>query len=138
MTNSKSKAFETKKQKQLRTCRCKECLAEKLKAKRTSIEVILVDLLLSEFPMVIQQRKFGSYVVDAYLPCPYHLAIEADGSYWHNKPGAVRHDRERDEYLLKKFNLIVVRLGEKELREIGKQYESISKVGRDNPNSSVR
>lgn len=80
----------------------------------TNIEVLLVNILLAEFPEVREQEQFGCYQVDAYLPPPYHLAFEADGTYWHRYP---KRDAARDAYLLRKFNLPVVRLTEKELRE---------------------
>ena len=82
---------------------------------RTTIENILVKVILKEFPKVITEKRFKRYVVDAYLPPPYHLAFEADGEYWHRmRP---EHDVRRDAYLLEQFNLVVIRLSEKELRE---------------------
>jgi very-short-patch-repair endonuclease len=35
------------------------------------------------------------YVIDFYLP-DLHLALEADGDYWHSSPEAVARDRRRD------------------------------------------
>lgn len=79
----------------------------------TSLEKCLSNLL-EEFPEVIVQKRFGRYVVDAYLPRPYHLALEADGEYWHQDSDA---DCARDTYLLREFGLPVVRLTERELVE---------------------
>jgi len=76
----------------------------------TTIERFLVDIILAEFPEVIEQQHFGRYVVDAYLPPPYHLAFEADGDYWHNRPGVRKKDRARDRYLLKEFGLRTIRI----------------------------
>ena len=83
----------------------------------TKIENTLVNVLLAEFPEVIRERKFGRYRVDAYLPPPYHIAFEADGTYWHEKrereqPG---YDVARDAYLMVEHDLPVVRLGEADL-----------------------
>ena len=72
-------------------------------------------VLLAEFPTVIREQRFGRYRVDAYLPPPYHLAFEADGVYWHDRPERVKHDARRDAYLLAEYGLPVVRLGETEL-----------------------
>lgn len=81
----------------------------------TRIENILHDVLLAEFPIVERERRFGRYRVDAYLPEPYHLAFEADGSYWHGSARMIVRDLERDAYLLAEHSLPVVRLGEAEL-----------------------
>ena len=80
----------------------------------TSIEKSLFSLL-SEFPEIIEQKRFGRYRVDAYLPPPYHLVFEADGTYWHRN--REQYDQLRDQYLLENFNLPVVHLTEEELRE---------------------
>ena len=97
-------------------CRCGPHLWE-TGQRQTQIERILCEMLLSEFPEVRSEEKFGAYRVDAYLPPPYHLAFEADGKYWHDK-----HEQEdpgcysrRDEYLMENFDLPVIRLGEEEL-----------------------
>ena len=78
----------------------------------TDIENILYDLVLREFPEIRKQEIFGRYTVDAYLPAPYHLAFEADGSHWHRDS---EFDRNRDSYLLNEFNLPVIRFSDKEL-----------------------
>jgi very-short-patch-repair endonuclease len=83
--------------------------------KRTGIEAKLCDVLLAEFPEVQEQVRFGDYMVDAYLPPPYHLVFEADGEYWHQHP---KKDAARDKYLLRRFGLPVVRLRGKELMEM--------------------
>lgn len=70
----------------------------------------MIDLLLFEFPEVVAEKQFGRFRVDAYLPPPYHLAFEADGSYWHNLPGRKEKDIARDAWLLEHFNLPVVRV----------------------------
>ncbi|KKM22554.1 hypothetical protein LCGC14_1624190 [marine sediment metagenome] len=84
----------------------------------TRIERVLREVLLSEFPEVVEQKRFGRYVVDAYLPPPYHLAFEANGQYRHNRSGYKERNAARDLELMENFNLPVVRLGEFELREM--------------------
>lgn len=86
----------------------------------TRLERILCEIILSEFPEVIPEKRFGPYRVDAYLPPPYHLAFEADGAYWHTKPDRRARDVRRDAYLLKERGLVVVRLSQTELLECAK------------------
>ncbi len=81
----------------------------------TQIERFLVGVLLAEFPEIQAQKQFGCYCVDAYLPPPYHLAFEADGTYWHQHP---KRDAVRDQYLSERFGLPVIRLSELELNEM--------------------
>lgn len=85
------------------------------RARSSSIARTLVDVVLAEFPVVKEEQPFGPYRIDAYLPPPYHLAFEADGSYWHGLPGARERDERRDAHLLKRFKLPTVRLTEDEL-----------------------
>lgn len=64
--------------------------------------------LLSEFPTVEREVKFGPYRVDAYLP-EYRLAFEADGDYWHRD----RDDATRDAWIIEHTQVeAVVRLEE--------------------------
>lgn len=81
----------------------------------TDIERFLVNRILVEFPEILTQEQFGCYHVDAYLPPPYHIAFEADGEYWHQNP---KRDAARDFYLLRKFDLPVVRLTGQEILEV--------------------
>jgi hypothetical protein len=74
--------------------------------------------LLREFPELVFEAKFGRYSVDVYLPPPYHLAFEADGDHWHNKPGAKERDEKRDAVLLKQYGLPVVRLAQGEIDDM--------------------
>lgn len=95
-------------QKDLPNC---HCVIHTNVSSPTSIEVIL-EKLLADFPSVETQQRFSPYKVDAYLPPPYHLAFEADGSYWHRDK---EKDASRDSYLLTRFGLPVVRLSEEDL-----------------------
>src|SRR3990167_8489013 len=81
----------------------------------TRIEKLLETVILAEFPEVITQKEFPPYLVDCYLPPPYHLVFEADGEYWHRFP---KKDAARDAYLLRKYGVPVIRLKEKEILEV--------------------
>lgn len=71
--------------------------------------------------MVEIERRFGRALVDCYLP-DYHLAFEADGTYWHRAELQAR-DRARDERLWERFRLPVVRLTQAELEEVTAQWD---------------
>jgi len=63
-----------------------------------------------------REKNFGHYRVDVYL-LDYHLAIECDGVYWHrvterNRPG---YYANRDQVLMERFNLPIVRLTDAEI-----------------------
>jgi len=73
--------------------------------------------------VVICQKTFAPYRVDAYLPPPYHLAFEADGDYWHRD--SEEEDAERDAFLLREFNLPVVRIPEFEIRMLAEARQGI-------------
>ena len=83
---------------------------------QSRLEERMAKKFLSEFPEVHLRQKFGRYEVDAYLPPPYHLAFEADGSYWHRH--RANYDARRDAYLLKQFQLPVIRLTEAEINAV--------------------
>lgn len=89
------------------------------KRRSSQLSQRMADVFLGEFPVVILEKPFGRCRVDAYLPPPYHLAFEADGSYWHSLPGRRKFDVERDAYLLEQFDLPVVRLTEEEIHGAG-------------------
>ena len=77
------------------------------------------DLLLTDFEIVIPEAQFDRYSVD-FLLAEEWVGIEVDGKHWHDKheqenPGCYQR---RDEHLMKKFNLPIVRLQENELREM--------------------
>ncbi len=86
---------------------------------RSQLEKRMINNFLSEFPEVIAEKRFGRYTVDAYLPPPYHLAFEADGTYWHSlRP---EYDEKRDAWLLEHAQLPVVRLSEEEINCAAKE-----------------
>lgn len=87
----------------------------------TSIEMVLFSLLEHAGYQICKYKAFGKYVVDAYVPLPYHLAFEADGEYWHSP----KADERRD-IALSEWGLVVVHLGELELKEIGKGLEKFA------------
>lgn len=79
---------------------------------RTRPERVLFRLVSNAYPDAEQERRFGRYVVDVYVPS-LHLAFEADGDYWHR--GRSAKDAARDLALRERFNLPVARLSEREL-----------------------
>lgn len=105
----------------MKCCICRYCTPRR-NFKRTDLEDILLHIVLANFDKVISEKRFGKYRVDAYLPQPYHIAFEADGEYWHTRPGAIAKDKSRDFYLLKRFKLPVVRFSQKELENIMAQH----------------
>ena len=60
------------------------------------------------------ERRFGRFSIDCYLP-EYHVAFEADGTYWHSLPKTIAHDIRRDAELLQEFALPVIRFREDEI-----------------------
>lgn len=80
----------------------------------TRLSKLMIKLFLSEFPEVVEEKRFGRFRVDAYLPQPYHLAFEADGEYWHS----MRKDKDkaRDKMLFEKYGLPVIRLTQQEIK----------------------
>lgn len=92
-------------------CKCAACVPQRT---MTRPHRALVEVLLAEFPEVHSEVLFGHFRVDAYLPSPYHLAFEADGEFWHRNRKKV--DEARDAWLLRKFDLPVIRLSENELK----------------------
>lgn len=87
----------------------------------SKLSQVMVKVFLSEFPMVIVEKQFGPFSVDAYLPPPYHIAFEADGEYWHERRGK-DYDEARDAYLLVEHNLPVIRLTEIEIKSAEKLW----------------
>ena len=71
----------------------------------------------SGFEILIPEQSFGRYTVDVYLP-DYHLALEADGEYWHRE--TKEYDEQRDAYLMEKFSLPVVRFTQYEIEKFRK------------------
>lgn len=69
--------------------------------------------LLSEFPEVIEQKRFGRYVVDAWIPS-HGLVFEADGMFWYWHQDTAREAR-RDAYLLRHGVTAVVHLIKEDL-----------------------
>lgn len=80
----------------------------------TNIHKKLYNFLSNAGFYVKWEVPFGRASVDCYLP-DYHIAFEADGSYWHNRPGEKEKDRIRDDKLLREFDLPVVRFWDYEI-----------------------
>lgn len=79
----------------------------------TSIEVITSELLASLGAEFISQHPIGPYTVDFYVVAK-NLIIEADGTYWHSRPGDKERDALKDEYF-QKSGYTLLRLPEADL-----------------------
>lgn len=81
----------------------------------TRIEARLGAILREAFPgeVLVYEHPVPPYFIDWALPA-LGLAYEADGSYWHNRPGVAEFDRRRDAYLAS-LGWTVVRYKEEEL-----------------------
>ena len=63
-----------------------------------------------------QEHRDGVYLIDFFLPS-LNVALEADGTYWHNLPKHKANDKRRDDYFLKK-GITTIRITESELRGV--------------------
>lgn len=63
--------------------------------KPTSIETAVAQALDAMGISYQAQKPFGPYIADFCLS-QYHLIVEADGDYWHNRPGEKERDAKRD------------------------------------------
>jgi len=72
-------------------------------------------LLLSEAGFEFQPyKRIGEFYADALVKS-HGLIFEADGSYWHNRPGRRQRDIRRDAELLR-LGYVVIRMDEEDLR----------------------
>lgn len=74
-----------------------------LESKITSIELKVAEQLKNYGIKNVPQKQLckGHFIVDFYLP-EYHLVIECNGDYWHNRPERKERDKELEEYILSK------------------------------------
>lgn len=81
----------------------------------TRIEIALGAMLREAFPghEVIAEYHIGRYRADWAIPS-LMLAYEADGSYWHSRPGVAEYDQQRDAEM-ESLGWTVVRFKEAEL-----------------------
>jgi len=86
---------------------------------RTTIEIIIKDLLEDLGIEYKEQYKIEKFYFDFYLP-EKNTLIECDGEYWHSKEKAIINDKLKDELAkINDYNLI--RFSEKKIRtEINK------------------
>jgi len=86
---------------------------------RTTIEIIIKDLLDDLKIKYKEQYKIEGFYFDFYLPDKNTL-IECDGEYWHSSEKAKRNDKLKND-LAKKHNYNLIRFSEKKIRtEINK------------------
>lgn len=76
---------------------------------RTWIEEALCDALTElDLVYIEQEELLDNWIVDVYIP-KYHLAIEAQGSYWHAKAGTIASDsKKRQAFMEHKINLLEI------------------------------
>lgn len=92
------------------------CLSVASKKQRTKIELLLEEIVKClGFRYFVQYPLLGITVADIYLP-DNHVAIYADGDYWHNYPHGTKKDKEvnRD---LENAHIKVLRFWEKDFKE---------------------
>jgi len=75
------------------------------KRSMTGIEVKLREKLEDMNLEYVEQKSVGPWTVDFYLP-DYHLAVEADGDYWHDKPGVKAKDKRKNQWFSDKLDNI--------------------------------
>ena len=86
---------------------------------RTTIEIIIKDLLEDLGIKYKEQYKIEKFYFDFYLP-EKNTLIECDGDYWHSKEKAIRNDKLKNS-LAKKLNYNLIRFSEKKIKtEINK------------------
>jgi very-short-patch-repair endonuclease len=76
----------------------------------TDIEKAVSSILTKLGYKYYEQCEFYPYIVDFYLP-EFRIAIEADGSVWHNK----RRDRKRDVKLIDRYSIRVIHFVDDEI-----------------------
>lgn len=91
------------------TCRSAHCmlmLNSYSQGKETSIERILADVLDKLGISYEKQKPIGMFFADIYIKKD-NLIIEADGDYWHNRPGAKTKDDRKNDYIISNgYNLL--------------------------------
>jgi len=86
---------------------------------RTTIEIIIKDLLEDLGIKYKEQHKIEKFYFDFYLP-EKNTLIECDGEYWHSKEKAIKNDKLKNE-LAKSNDYNLIRFSEKKIRtEINK------------------
>ena len=75
----------------------------------------LISLLKSMDLTAVPQATDGHWTLDAYLPPPFHAAIEVDGPAYHTRPEDSARDRAR-EAALRADGLIIIRAWSFDLR----------------------
>lgn len=114
------------------------CLLNLLNTNKTSIEIIIENILISSNINYMPQCRIGNRFFDFYLP-EYNVLIEADGDYWHGKGlgksqlnEAQSRTRKNDIYknnLAKRYSMKLYRFWEEDIKKsnfidvIGKIWE---------------
>jgi len=98
------------------------CLKVASSKSRTKIEIALEDIIKKTKVRYIPQHPLlGITVSDIYLP-DHHIAIYADGDYWHNYPHGTIKDHQVDKEL-KNMHIKVLRFWERDINNNIKEVE---------------
>lgn len=96
---------------------------------KSSLEVIVAKYLTSLNVEYIEQKQFGFYTVDFFIP-KFNLIIECQGDYWHSLDNVKRNDESKATYIHKYFDSEIIYLWEHEFNANGKAIDIInSKLG---------
>lgn len=92
----------------------------------TEEELFVLQKVREIFPNCKFQKGFLAYnksfiIVDIYIPKPYYVVIEVDGNY-HDNIEMINKDQTRDQWLLDKRNVKVIRIKNADVHDF--DYES--------------
>ena len=81
---------------------------------RTSIEIKMAQALdNAQIAYTAQVLMFEKFLVD-FLLSDYHIIVQCDGEYWHNRKGAKARDKGQDSYF-RNAGYLVLRFTDKEI-----------------------
>ena len=91
-----------------------EAIRKKRKTTLTRPHRILIRIIDSLNITWIDEKRFGRYSIDVFLP-DYNAAIECDGIFYHSLPGVPEKDKRRDKELLEKYGVVTLRFTDEEI-----------------------
>lgn len=100
-----------------------QCALEQMGISPSSLERAIHQHLNKVGVIFEAQKEFPPYFVDIWIP-ELNLAVECDGTYWHNNPGSRKRDQKRDHYLISRYKICIVRVPEKSIRSNPEQVVS--------------
>lgn len=104
-------------QKRFKTCslKCSSILSNINNSRTSKIEDYLYNELIKVGLEPIRQYPFENYVIDFAFP-DIKLAIECDGTYWHNLENVKQRDDKKD-IVIKNNHWEIIRIPEKDIKE---------------------